>query len=343
MHGLAIGQESRQQLYTMLTRGRAANYLTFVVGDGDPHTVTTRNCRTRTPTEMLQQILSRDDSPTSASTLLRGLSDPAARLFDAVQRYTDGLQVAAEQLVGPQIVERPIAEPTRSSPNSPANRPGRRCGHICSLAAETGEHPLLHLHTAAVGRELHIPPVTWPPCSTGASRARSYDPGPLPGFPAPTVLHDHPVWGQYLATRSELVIGLATQVRRHATQEGTQPCGRRLAATRPRPSLVSRRLACRRRYGPPRPTTHRSRAVADCGRPVATTPRPTYPPPRRRPGESRPAKGPGCPENQQELQPRRPASPRAVRGPPNVATAEASLIEGPRSRTVGRVLQVAGR
>jgi conjugative relaxase-like TrwC/TraI family protein len=40
MHGLAAGQESRQQLYTMLTRGRAANHLYLqVVGDGDPHTV----------------------------------------------------------------------------------------------------------------------------------------------------------------------------------------------------------------------------------------------------------------------------------------------------------------
>ena len=27
MHGLATGQESRQQLYTMLTRGRVANHL----------------------------------------------------------------------------------------------------------------------------------------------------------------------------------------------------------------------------------------------------------------------------------------------------------------------------
>jgi hypothetical protein len=40
MHGLLTGQESRQQLYTMLTRGRHANHLYLqVVGDGDPHTV----------------------------------------------------------------------------------------------------------------------------------------------------------------------------------------------------------------------------------------------------------------------------------------------------------------
>ena len=40
MHGLLTGQESRQQLYTMLTRGRHANHLYLqVVSDGDPHTV----------------------------------------------------------------------------------------------------------------------------------------------------------------------------------------------------------------------------------------------------------------------------------------------------------------
>ena len=40
MHGLLTGQESRQQLYTMLTRGRHANHLYLqVVGDGDPHSL----------------------------------------------------------------------------------------------------------------------------------------------------------------------------------------------------------------------------------------------------------------------------------------------------------------
>ena len=134
MHGLVTGQESRQQLYTMLTRGRHANHLYLqVVGDGDPHTVIRPDTvAPRTPTEILQQILARDDAPTSASTLLRELSDPAARLFDAVQRYTDGLQVAAEQLLGPQIVQTLDAEPTRSSPNSPASRRGRPSEHTCS-------------------------------------------------------------------------------------------------------------------------------------------------------------------------------------------------------------------
>jgi hypothetical protein len=88
MHGLLTGQESRQQLYTMLTRGRYANHLYLkVVGDGDPHTFTRPDTiAPRTPTETLQQIIGRDEAPVSASTVLRELDNPAARLFQAVQR-----------------------------------------------------------------------------------------------------------------------------------------------------------------------------------------------------------------------------------------------------------------
>ena len=108
MHGLLTGQESRQQLYTMLTRGRHRQPpLPPSRRRRRPahrHPTRHRRTRARRP-RSLQQILARDDTPTSATTLLRELSDPAARLFDAVQRYTDGLHVAAEQLVGPQIVQ----------------------------------------------------------------------------------------------------------------------------------------------------------------------------------------------------------------------------------------------
>ena len=134
MHGLVTGQESRQQLYTMLTRGRHANHLYLqVVGDGDPHTlIRPDTISPRTPTETLQQILARDEAPVSASTLLRELNDPAARLFQAVQRYTDGLHVAAEQLVGPQTVAELDRSRPATSPDSPTNPPGRPCEPTCS-------------------------------------------------------------------------------------------------------------------------------------------------------------------------------------------------------------------
>ena len=213
MHGLVTGQESRQQLYTMLTRGRAANHLYLqVVGDGDPHTVIRpETVAPRTPTETLQQILARDDAPTSATTLLRELSDPAARLFDAVQRYTDGLHVAAEQLVGPQIVQMldgqadQVVPELTNEPSWPTLR-----AHLLALAAETGEHPLLHLQTAAAGRELHTAGDMAAVLDWRLPEPAPTDPGPLPWLPGiPEALHDHPVWGQYLAKRSQLVTDLA--------------------------------------------------------------------------------------------------------------------------------------
>ena len=186
MHGLATGHETRQLLYTMLTRGRAANHLYLqVVGDGDPHTIIRpETVAPRTPIEILQQILARDDAPTSATTLLRELSDPAARLFEAVQRYTDGLHVAAEQLVGPQIVQMldgqadQVVPELTNEPSWPTLR-----AHLLALAAETGEHPLLHLHTAAAGRELHTAGdmaavLDWRLPDPAAS-----DPAPLPWLP----------------------------------------------------------------------------------------------------------------------------------------------------------------
>jgi hypothetical protein len=83
MRGLLTGQESRQQLYTMLTRGRHANHLYLqVVGDGDPHIlIRPDTISPRTPSETLQQIVARDEAPVSAGAVLRELNDPAARLF----------------------------------------------------------------------------------------------------------------------------------------------------------------------------------------------------------------------------------------------------------------------
>ena len=82
MHGVVTGVESRQQLYTMMTRGRTANHLyVSVVGDGDPHAVIQPDSlHPRTATELLEQILARDASPQSATTLQREQQDPAVRL-----------------------------------------------------------------------------------------------------------------------------------------------------------------------------------------------------------------------------------------------------------------------
>ena len=226
MHGLLTGQESRQQLYTMLTRGRHANHLYLqVVGDGDPHSlIRPDTISPRTPTETLQQILARDEAPVTASTLLRELNNPAAQLFQAVQRYTEGLHVAAEQLVGPQVVaELDQADQYIPGLTDEPAWPTLRA-HLLALGAETEQHPFLHMLTAASGRDLS---------TAGDMAAVLYwrlpaltpiDPGPLPwlsGIP-PTLLA-HPVWGAYLAKRSQLVADLRDQVQDHACQTDDPP------------------------------------------------------------------------------------------------------------------------
>jgi ATP-dependent exoDNAse (exonuclease V) alpha subunit len=221
MHGLLTGQESRQQLYTMLTRGRHANHLYLqLVGDGDPHSIIRPDtiCP-RTPTETLQQILGRDEAPISASTVLRQLNNPAARLFQAVQRYADGLHVAAEQLLGPRTVAE-LDQAHHYIPGLTAEPawPTLRA-HLLTLAAETGEHPLRHLLTAASGRDLRTADDMAAVLDWRLTALTPTDPGPLPWLPSiPPPLHDHPVWGTYLAKRSQLVADLADQVQDHLCQ-----------------------------------------------------------------------------------------------------------------------------
>ena len=226
MHGLLTGQESRQQLYTMLTRGRHANHLYLqVVGDGDPHNlIRPDTISPPTPTETLQQIIARDEAPVSAGTVLRELNDPAARLFEAVQRYTDSLHVAAEQLVGPQIVaELDQADQYIPGLTTEPAWPTLRV-HLLALAVETGEHPLLHLQTAAAGRELHTAADMAAVLDWRLPEPVPTDPGPLPWLSGiPKALHDHLIWDQYLAKRSQLVTDLANRIRGHASQDDTQP------------------------------------------------------------------------------------------------------------------------
>jgi hypothetical protein len=112
----------------------------------------------------------RDEAPISANAVLRELNNPAPRLLQAVQRYTDALHVAAEQLLGPQTV----AELDQADQHIPGLTtepawPTLRA-HLLALAAETGQHPLRHLLTAARGRDLHTAGDTRP-SSTGASQS----------------------------------------------------------------------------------------------------------------------------------------------------------------------------
>jgi hypothetical protein len=239
MHGLLTGQESRQQLYTMLTRGRHANHLYMqVVGDGDPHTVIRPDTiAPRTQTETLQQIIARDEAPASASTLLRELSNPAARLFQAVQRYTDGLHVGAEQLVGPETVAE-LDQADQYLPDSPPNPPGQRCEPSCSASRPK----LVSTHSGKCWQppadETSGPQATWPPYSTGGSQSsRLPTQVRCPGSRAFHQRCAYPVRGDYLAKRSQLVADLADQVQADACQGDAEPIWA-AAGTHPSTALI---------------------------------------------------------------------------------------------------------
>jgi DNA primase catalytic core len=218
MHALASGQETRQQLYTMMTRGALGNHLYLqVVGDGDPHTVIRpETVRPLTPTDLLEGMLARDDAPRSATTLLRDQADPATCLGQAAQRYADALNVAAEDVVGPDVAQTLDASADRVFPDlsqEPA-WPALRA-HLLLLGAH-GANPVDHLRAAASERELDTAGdkaavLDWRLDDTGL---RSAGPGPLPWLPGvPEALAAHELWGEYLAARSTRVVSLAGQVR----------------------------------------------------------------------------------------------------------------------------------
>jgi DNA primase catalytic core len=217
MHGLVTGEESRQQLYTMLTRGRIGNHAYLqVVGDGDPHSlIRPETVHPLTPTGVLEQILARDEMARSATTLRRDQQEPVVRLAEAAARYVDALHLAAEDLAGHEVVEalnvaaEQIVPGITDEPAWPTLR-----AHLLLLGAH-GADPVTQLAAAAGRRELNSADdraavLDWRLDDTSHRDASQR---PLPWLPGiPQGLRDHPVWGAYLGVRSDLVASLADQV-----------------------------------------------------------------------------------------------------------------------------------
>jgi hypothetical protein len=148
--------------------------------------------------------------------LLGELSDPAGRLLQALQRYTDGLHVAAEQLLGPRIVAE-LDQADHYIPGLTAEPawPTLRA-HLLAVAADTGEHPLSHLLTVASGCDLRSAGDMAAVLDWRLTALTPTDPAPLPWLPGiPSTLHADPLWGIYLAKRSQLVADLAEQLQDH--------------------------------------------------------------------------------------------------------------------------------
>jgi conjugative relaxase-like TrwC/TraI family protein len=225
MHGLATGAESRQLLYTMLTRGRAANHLYVpVVGDGDPHAILSpENIHLRTATELLEQILARDVTAASATTVKREQHDPAVRLGYATVRYLDALHIAAEHLAGPRLIADLDSEADQliNGLTKEAAWPALR-GRLLLLAAH-GTDPVATVRNAAQQRELdsaadHAAVLNWRLNDTHLHNPAA----PLPWLPSiPARIATDPDWGPYLAARARLIIDLVDQVR--TTGQGVAP------------------------------------------------------------------------------------------------------------------------
>ncbi len=269
MHGMLAGNESRQQAYTMLTRGREANHAyVVVVGDGDPHTlIHPETINPLTPTDILERILARDESPISATTALRDAANPARQLREATARYTDAVTFATAQLVGADgtsALERVVDEVApglADSPTWPALR-----AQLLTVQADDRD-PI-----QAFNRARSIPLTdTQDPCSTLAGRiadtGRHYRGGPLPWLPRiPSALTRDPIWGDYLEARHQLVARLAERVRDDAMAAESRPAWL-AGAGRAAPELVADievwRAAHAVETGDTRPTGDRRGGLAE--------------------------------------------------------------------------------
>jgi hypothetical protein len=115
-HTLLSGSEPRQLAYTALTRGRHANHLYLeVVGDGDEHNVIRPDhTHPLTATDILEQILARDDSSRSATTTARDAKTPALQLVTRSPATSTPSTLPPRQRLGPAQVATPRPQPTRS-------------------------------------------------------------------------------------------------------------------------------------------------------------------------------------------------------------------------------------
>jgi hypothetical protein len=222
MHGLATGTESRQQLYTMLTRGRLSNHVYLqVVGDGDPHNlIKPDHVAPSTATDLLETMLARDESAVSAITLQRQQQDPGVLLGQATARYLDALAFAAEHTADSEAGRslETAANNIAGAMTEDAAWPTLRA-HLLLLAA-AGNDPVHALHRAAAEGELESATdraavLSWRLDDSGLRNAGA---GPLPWIPAvPASLTEHATWGPYLTARAALVADLAGRVRATVT------------------------------------------------------------------------------------------------------------------------------
>jgi DNA primase catalytic core len=234
-HTVTTGDESRQQLYVALTRGRDANHLYLVTAmDGDEHSVITPAAtHPHTAANVLEQVLARDEAQTSATTAREQAGDIAAQLATADARYRDSLAFAAAHIHGPgwtEALEAAVDQVVPGITESPA-WPTLR-GHLALLAAD-GQDPVAAFTAALAAREIDTAadPAAVLDWRLDPTHTRSANPGPLPWSPGiPQRLTGDPYWGQYLTARATQVTESTAEVRAaaHAYTAATAPSWARL-------------------------------------------------------------------------------------------------------------------
>jgi len=239
-HTVATGAETRQLLYVAMTRGRHANHVHLVTaGDGDPHTITTRDALLPpTAVDVLTRVLARDGAPVSAASTARALADPALRVKETVDRYYDALAVASEQVLGPRVlhdIDRAAEQylpgltsapawptlrahlalrclegiPATGSLRHAARDPGALAGALDPAAVldyrldSTGQHSTGQHSTHQTDRR-----------DRAGNPARTPGTAPLPWLPpVPPAVADDDGWGRYLRRRDQQLAQAAAELR----------------------------------------------------------------------------------------------------------------------------------
>ncbi|MBF4999136.1 relaxase domain-containing protein [Nocardia sp. BSTN01] len=215
-HTVLTGTESRNQLYVAVTRGIHSNHLYVPTTiDGSEASFWTESAvLPHTAVEVLQDILAREATPTSAHTALRDALDPYRRLGRAVDIYLDAVGVATEHALGPDALTQIDHDAETLLPgltDAPAYPTLRQ--HLAILAL-AGHDPATALCEAIDDRELDTAndPAAVLDWRLDTSGAHSTGTGPLPWLHGlPQRLSDPAIAGQ-LHARRRIVADLTTQI-----------------------------------------------------------------------------------------------------------------------------------
>ena len=284
------GDETRQQLYTMLTRGRHANHV-YLAGRRRRRPARRHPARGRssppTATDLLEAHprprrrphLRHHHRPRAADPATLRLGARRRPLHDAIARRRRTRPPAPTVVAAPR--DRPPTELVAGLTDDPA-WPTLRA-HLLLIAA-TGTTPSRRSPRSPPGPRAGHRRRPAPPSSTGAStRHRAHPPGPLPWLPGiPTQSRRPPHWGAYLHRRDATRHRTRRQVR-HQALATTQPrLGAGGSSAGRRHGRRPHRVAGRHRTPPTdlRPTGERqSQLPTPAGNATSTVASPTTSPP----------------------------------------------------------------